>query len=191
MIEANQNHIKMNKTIHQVMPYYYHSETRCLWWKLFKTNNNFKTNYTNWCHVMSIQEQDLYDRNLSNPYQNDKQNTTSSDVKLWAFRNKISMTEANQNQSTTIKHNTSSDARLCAFRNDISMIETNKKTLQHNQKRYIKWCQRMSIQKTDLDEGGWLNQILNDWKLYIKWCQIISIQKQHLHCGSQSKSHPK
>ena len=38
IVEANQNHFKNYKqTIHQVMPYYEHSETRSRWWRLIKT----------------------------------------------------------------------------------------------------------------------------------------------------------
>ena len=64
------------------------------------------------------------------------------------------MVEPNQNYTKIIKNITSSDARIWAFRNKISMLETDQNHIQILKKHYIEWCQIMSIQKQDFYDGG-------------------------------------
>ena len=72
---------------------YEHSEIRSPWWRLIKANP--KSSKT----------------------------TTSSNARLRAFRNKISIVKANRNHIKIMKKHYTSDARLWAFRNKISMVE--------------------------------------------------------------------
>ena len=96
---------------------------------------------------MSIQEQDLPGGGWSKPLQNLQKNTTSSDARLWQFRNKIPMAEANLNHPKLIKNTTPSDARLWAFRNKISIVEVVQNNNTNTQKHDTKWCKIMCIQK--------------------------------------------
>ena len=111
-------------------------------------------------------------------------NTTSSDARLWTFRNKISIVEADQNHLKIIKKHYINWWQIMRIQKQDLDGGSWSKPHQNNETHYTKWCHIMIIQEQDLYGGGWSKPPQNNQKHYIKWCQIMSIQKQDRYGGS-------